>query len=104
MRTRLIVAPIREKGDAIVIIAWQGMTPMLGYVTQATLQECVGGRLSMCDCRRLVETNLPAIELILRAKVLQAESAAKARSPELLACIEVTGADFRAATQGARLP
>jgi hypothetical protein len=109
MRTRLIVAPIRDKGDAIVIIAWQGTTPMLGYVTQASIRECIGRPLSMCDCRRLVEASLPAIERvmhgkILQAKILQTKSAAKAGSAEFLPCIEVTGADFRAAMQAARLP
>jgi hypothetical protein len=97
MHTTLMIVPIHDKGDAVLIISWDDDRPMLGYVTRSTLQACVGRPLTMCDCWRLVETRLPHIEPILRARSRAAQNVA-----ERVPLIEVTEADLRRATTGLR--
>jgi hypothetical protein len=93
MRTSLMIVPIRDKGDAVLIISWSGSRSIFGYVTRSTLQAWFDRPLTMCDCRLLVETNLHVIEPILRARSQAEEVAA-----ELIPLIEITDSDLRRAT------
>jgi hypothetical protein len=86
---RLMVVPIQNRGDAVLIFTRHANIELIGFVTRTTLHGFFKDSASMCDCMYFVERNLPTIEQILLRKSLQ-EQASEGQTP----CVEITAADF----------
>jgi hypothetical protein len=87
---QLMIVPIHEKGDAVLVITLHESNVLVGYVTMATLRDAFGQSLAVCDGLLLVESNLLALAPILASK-------SKDHVPEkgLTPCVEVTFSDIR---------
>jgi hypothetical protein len=87
---QLMVVPIHEKGDAVLVITLHESEVLVGYVTMATLRDAFGHSLAVCDGLLLVESNLPAL-----APILALKSKDHASAKGLTPCVEVTFSDIR---------
>ena len=54
--TQLMVVPIRDKGDAVLIVSLHDGEPVIGYVTNATLRDYFQHDLTNCDGLLLVKS------------------------------------------------
>jgi hypothetical protein len=88
-----MVLPIEGKGDSVLIVAWRGERPAVGYVTRSTIQACCNRELTMCDCRDIVAARLHVLEPILWAKH-DVERSPSQSTP----CVELTYSDFTGAS------
>ncbi len=66
--TQLMVVPIRDKGDAVLIVSLHDGEPLMGYVTTATLEGYFQRPLTGCDAFLLVKCNLQSFETMLATK------------------------------------
>ena len=88
--TQLMVVPIRDEGDAVLIVSLHDGAPLIGYVTRATLEDYFQYELTSCDGFLLVKSNLQSFEIMLAAKSKSSE-----RAPGSIPCIEMTLSDMR---------
>jgi hypothetical protein len=86
---RLMVVPIRNRGDSVLIITRHADVELIGFVARSTLHGLLKDNPSMCDCISFVERNLPVMERILMRKALQ-DASGKGGTP----CVEITSADL----------
>jgi hypothetical protein len=86
---RLIVLPIQDRGDAVVIVTRHTNIELIGFVARNALRAFFSDIPSMCDSMSFVERNLPRIERILLRKSLQ-EQASEGQIP----CVEITAVDL----------
>jgi hypothetical protein len=86
---RLMVVPIRNRGDSVLIITRHADVELIGFVARTTLRGLLNDNPSMCDCVSFVETSLPMMERILMRKSLQ-DASGKGETP----CVEITAADL----------
>jgi hypothetical protein len=87
---RLMVVPIRNRGDSVLIITRHADVELIGFVARTTLRGLLKDNPSMCDCVSFVERSLPMMERILARKSLQ-DASGEGETP----CIEITAADLR---------
>jgi hypothetical protein len=88
--TQLMVVPIRDKGDAVLIVSLQDGEPVIGYVTNATLRDYFQHDLTNCDGLLLVKSNLQSFETMLAAK-----SKGIGRAAGAMPLVEIALADVR---------
>jgi hypothetical protein len=62
---RLMVAPIRNRGDSILIVTHHAGRELIGFIARTTLAAFFRGTPSIGDCMSFVERNLDVIELTL---------------------------------------
>ena len=91
---RLMVVPIRNRGDSVLILTHRGDVELVGFITRRTLSEILGPSssdrsLSNCQCVSIVERNLGFIERILFQKTQQARSADGS-----IPCVEICSGDL----------
>lgn len=86
---RLMVVPIRNQGDSVLIITRHADVELIGFVARTTLRGLLKDNPSMCDCISFVWESLPMMERILLRKSLQDKN----REGEI-PCIEITAADL----------
>jgi hypothetical protein len=86
---RLMIVPIRNRGDSVLILSHHGDTTITGFIAQTTLSAFFRERPSMCECVSFVERNLKPIEAILSRKLEHDSSSGCA--PQ---CVEITNADL----------
>jgi hypothetical protein len=86
---RLMVVPIRNRGDSVLIITRHADVELIGFVARTTLRGLLKDDPSMCDCISFVERRLPMMERILMRKSLQ-DASGNGRTP----CVEITAADL----------
>jgi hypothetical protein len=86
---RLMVVPIRNRGDSVLIITRHADVELIGFVARTTLRSLLKDNPSMCDCISFVERSLPMMEPILMRKSLQ-DTSGKGETP----CAEITAADL----------
>jgi hypothetical protein len=84
---RLMIVPIRNRGDSVLILAHHGETTIIGFIAQTTLSTFFRARPSMCECVSFVERNLEHVEAILQRKQDN-----DAQHPSQ--CVEITAADL----------
>jgi hypothetical protein len=82
--TQLMVVPIRDKGDAILIVSLHDGEPLIGYVAKTTLRDYFQRDLTNCHCWLVVRANLQLFEMLLAAKSKRIK-----REGSML-CIEIT--------------
>jgi hypothetical protein len=82
--TQLMVVPIRDKGDAILIVSLHDGEPLIGYVAKTTLRDYFQRDLTNCHCWLFVRANLQLFEMLLAAKSKRIK-----REGSML-CIEIT--------------
>jgi hypothetical protein len=80
---RLMVVPIRNRGDSILIVTHQCGRELTGFITRTTLAAFFRGTPSICDCMSFVEQNLDVIELTLLTHSELDEEYGSARCIEL---------------------
>ena len=86
---RLMIVPIRKRGDSILIVTHHAATDLVGFVAQSTLAGLLRYKPPMQECVTFVQRHLPAFERILLRKS-DIESAAEGSMP----CVEITSADL----------
>jgi hypothetical protein len=86
--TQLMVVPIRDKGDAVVIVSLHDGEPLIGYVAKATLKDYFQRDLTNCHGLLLVRSNLQLFEMLLAAK-----SKRMGRAEGAMPCVEITLTD-----------
>src|SRR5258708_25530670 len=82
--TQLMIVPIRDKGDAVVIVSLHDGEPLIGYVAKATLQDYFRRDLTNCHGLQVVRSNLQLFEMLLAAKSKRIEREGS------MPCIEIT--------------
>ena len=88
--SQLMVVPIREKGDCVVIVALHDGEPLMGYVTKDTLDHYYQDDLTICEYFQLVGSNLESFVTVLATK-----SENTGRSQGRFACLEITLCDLQ---------
>jgi hypothetical protein len=83
--TQLMVLPIRDKGDAVLIVSLHDGEPLIGYVAKATLRDYFERDLTNCHGLLAVRSNLEFFEMLLAAK-----SKRTGRAEGSMPCIEIT--------------
>jgi len=78
--TQLMVVPIRDKGDCILVVALNNGRPLMGYVAKATLDEYFACHFTSRDGVRLVRSNLERLKSCLLPDLPDAR---KTESPAL---------------------
>jgi hypothetical protein len=86
---RLMTIPIRDKGEAVLIVSFSAGVILMGFVTVTTLRDFFRHPPSTCECRAFVEQHLPAFEEALFGK-----STAAAYADETLTCVEIEASDL----------
>jgi hypothetical protein len=93
---QLMVVPIRDKGDAVLIVSLRDDEPLIGYVTRAALEDYFQRDLTNCDAILLVQCNFQSFEIMLAAKsMLAIKSMGCERAQGSRPCIEMTLSDMR---------
>jgi len=83
--TQLMVVPIRDKGDAVVIVSLHDGEPLIGFVANATLRDYFRRDLANCHGLQIVRCNLQLFEMLLAAKSKRIR-----RAEGAMPCIEIT--------------
>jgi hypothetical protein len=89
---RLLAVPIRDKGDAVLIVSSSSGAIVFGFVTATTLREHFPHSPTICECMAFVELNLALFEQILLRK-----SGAEANPFRTLGCVEIEASDLQSA-------
>jgi hypothetical protein len=88
--SQLMVVPIRDKGDCVLIVGFHDGEPLMGYVTKDTLDHYFQDDLTICEYFRLVRSNLESFETKLAVK---SENTRRSQGP--FACLEMTLSDLQ---------
>jgi hypothetical protein len=86
---RLMAIPIRDKGDAVLIVTNCAGVILMGFVAETTLGPFFECPPTMGQCIAFVERHLPSFEHVLLHK-----SMATTYSDGSIACVEVEHADL----------
>jgi hypothetical protein len=86
---RVMAIPMKDHGQAVLIVTRDGSATLMGFVAVAALCACVKYPLSTCECVALVERHLTLFETILIRK--SSEGAFVGSS---IACVEIEPADL----------
>jgi hypothetical protein len=91
---RLMVVPIRNRGDSVLIMTRRADVELVGFVARRTLSEIVGQSssdrsLSNCQCISIVKQNLDFIEQVLFQKSRQVKCA-----DGTIPCVEICADDL----------
>jgi hypothetical protein len=86
---RLMVIPLEDKGDAILIVSRHAESAVVGFVCEATIAGLFEHRLSTAECVAFVERHMQTFERILVQK-----SGEEIFVDDALACVEITDRDL----------
>jgi hypothetical protein len=86
---RLMVVPIRNRGDSVLVLSHRGGTAISGFVAQTTMAAFLRDKPSMCECVSFVKRNLERVEAILQQK--QGNEPGGEQPSQ---CVEITEADL----------
>ena len=89
---RLMAIPIRDDGNAVLIVTNCDGVILMGFVAEKTLGPFFQTPPTMCQCIAFVEQHLPLFERVLLNKTM-----ASACCDESLACVEIEPADLTGA-------
>jgi len=85
----LMAIPIRDKGDAVLIVTNCAGRVLMGFVAETTLEPFFDSSPTTSQCIEFVKQRLPAFERVLLKK-----SMAGAYCDDSIACVEVEHADL----------
>ena len=85
----LMVVPIRDRGDSVLIVANSSGNTFTGFVAGVSLESYFQQKPSMCECVSFVKSHLASIEKILSKKAKH-----EPRNDQLTPCIEITTDDL----------
>jgi hypothetical protein len=89
---RLMAIPIRDKGDAVLIVTNREGVILMGFVAETTLRQLFELPPTMRQCITFVEQHLESFERVLLRK-----SMAASYVDGSLACVEIELADLAGA-------
>jgi hypothetical protein len=92
-----MVVPIRNRGEAVLIVTRCAETMLIGYLARTALADFLQRQPSICQCLSFVEHHLSTIERILLHKAGEDVGMAGA-----IPCIEISATDIRRVTPLAR--
>jgi hypothetical protein len=96
---RLMVVPIQDRGDAVLIVSQHAGVTLMGFVVNATLSGVLRRSLSNCECMAIVERHLPRFEAILARKTAEADYIETS-----IACVEITADELSGVRQALTEP
>jgi hypothetical protein len=85
----LMVVPIRDRGDSVLIVTDLSGATFTGFVASSSLENYFSRNLSMCECVGVVESHLAALE-----KILFIKSKHENRTGQMTPCVEITVDDL----------
>jgi hypothetical protein len=90
---RLMIVPIRKRGDSVLILSCHAETELIGFVAQTTLAQVLHHKPPMHECMSLVQRHLKEIEPILLRKSQSVDRHGDSGA-EITPCVEITTADL----------
>jgi hypothetical protein len=86
---RLMIVPIEDRGDAVLVFTRYAETELVGFILLSTLATLFEHAPRDCDCIELIRRNLPRLEAVLLRKRRE-----NGDTQGVIPCVELTGADL----------